>query len=77
MQDPQVTASNRGGRPRFTQVIPSMIPSIQYPARAADPPQSALSPHEPEKRPQLELFANTVESRDVVYDEARLLSVAS
>jgi len=34
---------------RFTQVIPPMIPSIQYPARAADPPQSAMSPHEPEK----------------------------
>jgi hypothetical protein len=44
---------------RFTQVIPPMIPSIQYPARAADPPQSATSPHEPEKRPRLEQLANT------------------
>ena len=45
---------------RFTQVTPPMIPSIQYPPRAAGPPQSAMSPHEPEKRPRLGLFANTV-----------------
>jgi hypothetical protein len=44
---------------RLTQVTPPMIPSIQYPARAADPPKSAMGPHEPEKRPRLELFANT------------------
>jgi hypothetical protein len=50
-----------------------MIPSIQYPGRAADPPQSAMSPHEPEKRPRLELFANTGSLRWLRRRAARLV----